>query len=1449
MAKKTVNSDIYNLSELVDGVKKSFITNETDETLAIGTYGYIGAVEAARLQTQVQMTGELCNEVFPSRARLERNVITHAIMTNIEDINAIPAKMTAFLAIKEADISDLFNSNNVFVIDRECPIYIGDFEFHLEYDIKLTRIEVKKKASYAYTARYDIPSNRDVPTSTIEESASYLSPPMVVMVGSDAYIYLTVVLSQVEHSIVSKKLVTSNIIDNKTMNFEFENQLAYFEVHVTESDEEYYLLPVFEGSSVPDSNTQYYCWYQYIDSNLIRVRFDRQSYMPGLNANIECLIKTCKGSSGNFTYGESLFTELSSSNYGYQNISVLLTPVTNSANGKDRKSKKELQSLIPKEALSRGSLTTITDLNNYFGMLDSENGRIIIQKKIDNQIERVYYTYFVAKDQNGDVIPSNTIDIKVDLDEMIKSTITESDSARYHLTSGKRFRVDDQGVGYISYLPLPGKYYAFTPASSTRGSITEDTFVVQVNEEGAKKDNVSVAVDVGGSMTPMHIFPAEGDDRYAYENSSKEYLVEDYIQMGCGKIYTYSMDYTTKDDNSLITIRDKNLGNMELIDASYTVGETTRHFSKIPFTAYGLEAGTKMHIDIKRRLNEKTRGVVTFTYDKNTFKLHQTSWKTNLSNLLVGLGFTDGEVESAVSSDDSILLLTENGEINPVDPTPTPTPDPDPDPDPEEYPYKLQVTDSDKLPAVSERDKNQWYYAVTKHEERNDSEVGDNMDENATADEYELHVVSEADAPAVEDRKENSYYYVVTSSTERDEIPDDPDVPVVIPEELKGKEYTVEVLQGFMGQTVTLLVTISGVDYEITLTHDAYTIENGVYVTEGDNDMVSTVYTTYVPILTQDKWPDELVEGDQITYTLRYKSMSNTYLPELKIKLSEGLDYVIFSNTIKYPDGTTFNFEPTEGSLANEKGFIYTNPYAVNVNSYRLYSSFYMMSMEENPYLHFDFVNDASAVQFIATNAYWTRPFSGPKKDTYTLTATFTQSVQDDLGVIPDTNDENSVPLIKVIAVFKRDGNNYRYRTMNLQSYDSTNYSFTFSQDFNAEDIFDNNSNIRVSNFQVSGQAEYVVTLSYGDKTTKLNNGAVTKLSTILTALGISYTEEPTAIISSNPNALSVVANSNGTDYTVTSFTDFSDETTITISILNQDPIVITATSTQPAASEYGFFEPVTEVKLYAFCALPDVNGDYTKNNFDVCPGLSNWTLTNTYDIVNGVTMYHNYSEIMGSRVVPYGKDMTIKDNSVIGVEGYLIKSVPMLGYDYCQNEVLVQNAINALNYRKTYIESACELLENSFGADFKLFNTYGPSKTYYIIRDTNANSLLDDDREFIDRVDLSFYFRIKLVQSNDSYTKDNIIQEIKEYIEDLDDLGDLHIPNLVTQITTNYKEQVSYFEYLGFNDYGPEIQHLYKLDDSEIPIHVCPEFLNVRNNADLDGNLSPAINVYVSEI
>lgn len=863
-----LNTDIYNLSGMLLDLEKQYI-DETDQTLAMGIYGYLNAIEAKKLQRTVILTSELANETFPSRAKLERNVITHAIMYNIEDINASPSKMRVLLGISNTDI-EAYIKNDMFVIDRECPIYIGDFEFHLEYDIILTK-SVLSGNTDIYTARYDI--SRSNPSSDITNP--YLSAPVTLIINGASYIFVSCIISQVSHTSSYTKLVTSNVIDNKTFNFEFTDQLSYFEVHIIEGDEEVYLTPIFEGAGVPDG-TNYYCRYTYIDENNIRVKFDRNSYMPGLNAEVEVLIKTTKGKSGDFEYTDDVFINLQSDKYGYKNISVLLKPQSNSENGTNRKSKEELQRLLPKEMLARGAISTTTDLNNYFNMINTDENRIVVQKKIDNQIERTYYAYLVLKDSRNDIIPTNTIDIVIYLDQF-----TSVDNNRYVLRAG-------------SCIELVG-----------------------------------------------------------------------------------------------------NTGN------------------------------------------------------------------------------------------------------------------------------------------------------------------------------------------------------------------------VIQPEDAK------------------------------------------------------------------------------------------------------------------------------EGS------FLYTNPYTIVINRNHLYSAFYMMVMDSDPYLLFTYINQDAKVQFISETLHWERKFL-TDNNKYHINITTTQNINKDMGMIVIGFDDEGNPILKennmkVIAVFYKNKSPYRYKEAKLVSYDNELLSFDWDIELETNDALDENNDIRIENLGIAGYKEH----------------------------------------------------------------------------------------------DYGYMGSTTDVRIYVLAKFDTEYGRYDLDS--IVPGLDGYTVCNEYTVTDGLSFYYNYSEIMGSRVRPIGE--TTIEGDVVNIETakYVVASVPVFGYEYSRDEEFVADAINQLNYRKAYIDNAITILE-SLGIDFKLFNTYGPSHTYTI-----------DGINYLDRVNIDLTFRLKLVTASDTYTKDYIIRDVKKYIEDLNDIESLHIPNLITQITNTYKNSITYFEFVSINNYGPGVQHLIK--DSDIAIHTVPEFISVNTKKDIEGNIIPAITVNIIDL
>jgi len=440
-----VNTDIYNISESIEELKKQYIP-ESEDTLALGLYGYIGDLEAKKIQTAIVMAGELGNEVFPTRAKLDKNIITHAIMQNITDINATPAYMVVTLGILASDLDKYMDSDNKFVFDKYSPFIIGDsteFEFHLDYDIVLTRSNSTSKAT-VYSAVYDM----DMVNRISKIDNPYLKQPYTVIMNNNTYVFLQCILRQVAITKTYNQFVTSSIIDNKTMSFEFEDQLADFEVIVSDSGSTYNVTPIFEGSTVP-SSVNYYCWYTYINSSSIRIKFERTSYMPSLNAEVEVVIKTTKGSAGNFTYSTDTFIMLESEDHGYSNVNVLIKPNTDSKYGVDKKSVDEIRKIFPKESLSRGSITTEADLTNYFNLINTETNRLIMYKKVDNQIERVYYGYFLMKNSNGDIIPTNTINLSI-RDTQFNNN---GDTSSYVLPAGSHLVYDP-----VTFVATPGEY-------------------------------------------------------------------------------------------------------------------------------------------------------------------------------------------------------------------------------------------------------------------------------------------------------------------------------------------------------------------------------------------------------------------------------------------------------------------------------------------------------------------------------------------------------------------------------------------------------------------------------------------------------------------------------------------------------------------------------------------------------------------------------------------------------------------------------------------------------------------------------------------------------------------------------------------------------------------------------------------------------------------------------
>lgn len=429
-----LNTDIYNIMNSILQLQKQY-TDEDEATLSVSIYGYFGSIEAKKIQRAIQVASQLANEAFPTRAKLEKNIIIHSIMNNITDINAIPAKIYALLAIHKSDV-DKYMKDNKLIIDSNNTFSIGKYEYHLDYDIILSQVVLPSNKTM-YSARYDISQKN--PCSDIRNI--YLAAPSIINLNEmGECIALKVQLLQYHKETINKKLVTNNTIDNKTITFTVQDQLAFFTIKVTENNASYYITPIFEGSALDVEADTVFCYYLYLDSSTVRIKFVEESIQPGLNAEIEISVYSTKGSNGNFEYTDNIISSISSDEYGYKNIDTYMILESNSFNGADRKSKEELKKILPKEILAKKCITTTKMLNNYFNTLNTELVNIYITPKIDNQLERVYYGYLKLKDTDNNVIPTNTLNILVQLDQ-----ITTSDFNRSIIPAGTLFGLNYKG--------------------------------------------------------------------------------------------------------------------------------------------------------------------------------------------------------------------------------------------------------------------------------------------------------------------------------------------------------------------------------------------------------------------------------------------------------------------------------------------------------------------------------------------------------------------------------------------------------------------------------------------------------------------------------------------------------------------------------------------------------------------------------------------------------------------------------------------------------------------------------------------------------------------------------------------------------------------------------------------------------------------------------------------
>jgi superoxide reductase len=267
-------------------------------------------------------------------------------------------------------------------------------------------------------------------------------------------------------------------------------------------------------------------------------------------------------------------------------------------------------------------------------------------------------------------------------------------------------------------------------------------------------------------------------------------------------------------------------------------------------------------------------------------------------------------------------------------------------------------------------------------------------------------------------------------------------------------------------------------------------------------------------------------------------------------------------------------------------------------------------------------------------------------------------------------------------------------------------------------------------------------------------------------------------------------------------------------------------------------------------------------------------------------------TDSMGLEYIEYKPIYKINDSGTY-YYNYTIQRIPMIRAEFLDTEASMQDFILSIEERRKYIEECLLLLEDTFGIDLKFVNTFGPSRRFYyniptsqnydvkvITKSINVYSNLETEEivgtipfgtivsihkvnglwgyitnplegwirladtnkciTYMDNVALILKFSMEVMSSADRAIVSSIVADIKNYIENIDSIIELHMPNIITLITNNYREQLKYFEFRGVNQYSSDCQHIYL--DTTINADIPPEFLNVAT--DCDSNNTPRVDI-----
>jgi hypothetical protein len=404
-------------------IAQNFFDVSSTSQLKIGSFGYVTGLASHIMRDSTFHRDMLYNEFFLVSASLNSTLYNWAKTLDYPINLATPSRFPVAIkfpisSIEAAATLTSSGISRVFNIPRTTKFDVGGYSFMLPYDVNILFTRGANN-QLSITGTYDF-------SITNYSDSSITTPYLKTMLTTEngiAYATIAVTLFQLDYKQWIFNIASNDSLDAGIIEQNYGSNLVSFNSFYnpnTVSNNSYTPLEmIFNEVSLPTTNQ--YCYYTLISDDTIRLYFSNAAndFRPAYNSKVGIETFTTLAEGGNFTYSGAISMQgtLSALPFTVANISSAAT------GGVSISSFNDTRIALMEKLRTRDSYITSYDLESFFKTNRKKNFTtntdFSVVKLRDDIFRRQYTVYINQRNANNEVVPTNTVDLKLSIDDIV----------------------------------------------------------------------------------------------------------------------------------------------------------------------------------------------------------------------------------------------------------------------------------------------------------------------------------------------------------------------------------------------------------------------------------------------------------------------------------------------------------------------------------------------------------------------------------------------------------------------------------------------------------------------------------------------------------------------------------------------------------------------------------------------------------------------------------------------------------------------------------------------------------------------------------------------------------------------------------------------------------------------------------------------------------------------